>query len=361
MSRRKWAIILAVVLLVASGAVLAQYLTHNAAPMSITVPDDYTTIQSAIGNCTPGSTIYVRNGIYNELLTIDKPLTLTGENNQNTIIKGYTEKYMSFNTVIIQADNVVVSNFNITGSDHGVGILANSSNCQITKCNIKAFDTGIRVNGKNHIVTENNIVGGLTWGIVCHGSNMSISRNVIENFRSGILIEASNVKIEKNAITNGKIYVDDYSAGGIILSLGEQYYISENIIQKQITGILYKGANRSLVNNNTITQNQAGAILSNYLFINSTSSGKDNIFVSNNMVDNQVQVIIETEMHRISTLPNGTDLVSWDNGVVGNYWGDYQSRYPNATQNNNTGTYNIPYAIDANNKDNHPLIHAISY
>jgi pectin methylesterase-like acyl-CoA thioesterase len=75
---------LTVVLLVASGAVLAQYLTNNVAPMSITVPDDYSTIQVAIGNCTPGSTIHVGNGVYNELLTIDKPLTLIGEDRENT-------------------------------------------------------------------------------------------------------------------------------------------------------------------------------------------------------------------------------------------------------------------------------------
>ena len=44
-----------------------------------------------------------------------------------------------------------------------------------------------------------------------------------------------------------------------------------------------------------------------------------------------------------------------DNNVVGNYWSDYQTRYPDATQNNNISTYNTPYTIDANNKDNHPL------
>ena len=76
LNKRKWAILLAVILIVASGAAFVEYLTHYVMPMSIVVPDDYPTIQAAIGNCTPGSTIHVRNGIYNGLLTIDKPLDL---------------------------------------------------------------------------------------------------------------------------------------------------------------------------------------------------------------------------------------------------------------------------------------------
>ncbi len=95
MSRSKWAIILAFVLLVASGAALVEYFTHYASSMSIIVPDDYPTIQAAIGNATPGSTIHVRNGIYNELIVIDKPITLVGENREDTIINGHTLKYAS--------------------------------------------------------------------------------------------------------------------------------------------------------------------------------------------------------------------------------------------------------------------------
>ena len=80
------------------------------------------------------------------------------------------------------------------------------------------------------------------------------------------------------------------------------------------------------------------------------------MFFSNNLIDNQVQVLIDTATSVIRDLSNGTDVVFWDNGVVGNYWSDYLIRYPDATQNSTTATYNTPYTIDTNNKDNHPLI-----
>jgi hypothetical protein len=48
-------------------------LTHvEADPDPITVPDDYPTIQYAIGNATEGETIFIRSGTYKESIIIDK-------------------------------------------------------------------------------------------------------------------------------------------------------------------------------------------------------------------------------------------------------------------------------------------------
>jgi hypothetical protein len=48
----------------------------------------------------------------------------------------------------------------------------------------------------------------------------------------------------------------------------------------------------------------------------------------------------------------------WDNGYPsgGNYWRDYQTRYPNATEIDSSGIWNTPYVIDANNTDRYPLM-----
>ncbi|MGD6933989.1 MAG: right-handed parallel beta-helix repeat-containing protein [Candidatus Bathyarchaeia archaeon] len=361
MSKSKWAILLAVVLLVASGAVFVNYFIHYPAPLgAIVVPTDYPTIQAAINNSSPGSTIYVRNGVYNELLVIDKPLTLIGESRQNTVIKGYNIKSATFNTVIIQANNVSISNFMVTGSSYGIGITDNASNCQITNNNIEGYLTGVGVNGNNHIVTGNNISECLVWGLTCYGSNVLISENEFENCSSGVFVQASNVTVEKNTFDSGSKYsVDEYDDGGIILTLGGPYIVYGNTLKGLNIGIVYEGASRSLVYNNSIIQNLVGITLINYRFIDSTSGGMDNIFFSNNLIDNQRQAVVETTAHGTSALMNGTDVVSWDNGVIGNYWSDYQSRYPEATQNNAAGTYNTPYLIDGTNKDNHPLVQEV--
>jgi hypothetical protein len=47
---------------------------------------------------------------------------------------------------------------------------------------------------------------------------------------------------------------------------------------------------------------------------------------------------------------------SFDNGKEGNYWDDYKTKYPNASEVDNSGTGNLAYALTLNNVDNHPLL-----
>jgi len=53
---------------------------------------------------------------------------------------------------------------------------------------------------------------------------------------------------------------------------------------------------------------------------------------------------------------NSTNV--WDNGYPsgGNYWSDYEERYPNATEIDNSGIWDTPYVIDENNQDNYPIV-----
>jgi len=365
MTRGKWAAILITTLFVTSSVVFAGCLVFPALPMSVVVPDDFPTIQAAIGNCTEGSTIHVRNGIYNEPLIIDKPLTLIGENRQNTIIKGLFEKstpstnHTVYAAVNITANNVVLSNFNIAGSDTGVEIWSN--NCQLIDNDIQTFDVGISNMGSNQVFSGNNVVGNtaiwgkpVQWGILNFGNATLISENSFENFRCGIYsFLGSNVTIEKNIVANGRFEGDSQFYSGITLAKGEQHKVYGNVLQNLNTGIAFEGASNSSVYNNTITQNLIGVKLPYYPLWQSTS-GSNNLFFNNNIIDNIEQVIVQPKSSGYSTNEMGTDMVQWDNGVTGNYWSDYQAKYPNATQNSNE-TYDTPYVIDANNKDNHPI------
>jgi hypothetical protein len=47
----------------------------------------------------------------------------------------------------------------------------------------------------------------------------------------------------------------------------------------------------------------------------------------------------------------------WDNGSVGNYWSDYLTRYPNASEVGNTGIGDTPYVLGADNVDHYPLMY----
>ena len=94
--------------------------------------------------------------------------------------------------------------------------------------------------------------------------------------------------------------------------------------------------------------NSYGINLRNFLIVSVTSNigptqGSNNIVYNNNFVNNTKQnVKIENSYPYNSTgIANGTVVVSWDNGKVGNYWSDY----------NGGGSY----VINQNNVDHHPI------
>jgi nitrous oxidase accessory protein NosD len=92
--------------------------------------------------------------------------------------------------------------------------------------------------------------------------------------------------------------------------------------------------------------------------------GTGNKVYQNNIINNSKQAYIQTAWIYASNFPNytwtnGTDIVAWDNGKEGNYWSDYQSRYPSAKEFDSSGIGNTPYVIDQNNTDYHPLIRPV--
>jgi hypothetical protein len=86
--------------------------------------------------------------------------------------------------------------------------------------------------------------------------------------------------------------------------------------------------------------------------LNGASGGLGNKIYYNNIVDNTQNALVQQ---------NVTDVVLWDNGYVGNYWSDYQSKYPNATGVGALGIGDTPYVIDDNNKDRYPLFGLLSF
>ena len=83
------------------------------AQITITVPDNYSTIQLAINSALPGDTVYVRSGTYEEHITINKELILAGEDRETTVIDcNDTGKVID-----VIASNVTISGLKITNGD----------------------------------------------------------------------------------------------------------------------------------------------------------------------------------------------------------------------------------------------------
>jgi parallel beta-helix repeat protein len=279
----------------------------KASPDIIHVPSDYAKIQWAIGNATDGDTIIVSAGIYYEHVTIDKPLTLQGENT-SSIIDGNNTNHV----VTITADHVNISGFTIQNSGPGWGdngLCANNSKwCNISHNTLVHSGHGIWIDhdSNNNIISENNV-----------------SYNLV-----GIAITSSS----SNIITNNYVFSSRYC--GISLSSASSSILTSNIAKNNEYGIWLEWATNVTVTGNALTSNLYGIHLDH---------SDDNIIFHNNIINNthQAQII------------NSTSI--WDADFEGNYWSKYDG-----LDADHDGIGDTPYIIDANNTDNYPLMGTFS-
>jgi parallel beta-helix repeat protein len=404
------------VVLFLTSLVTLQTASVKASPKTIVVPDDYPTIQSAIDHADAGDKVFVKQGTYYTYvnasfqLTIDKPLSLIGENPDNTILDGtnksriYTfespyHRYVSLAYVNITASDVTLSGFTIINCDSGI-ILTSSANEPISRIRItrNAITNSSSISGSgygegraiyivgeeasNIVISQNNITYNKGIGIITLGdndNNFIINNNTIVSNQMGLSLQASNCLIENNnifqndemgvsvihsrnvtfrnnvVIGNGAAnffphyYSSLRNSGALMLEACEFTYIyNNNLTGNYKYGIMLHGINNSIVRNNAVISNGAGLRLVNYVYGNGLYTfhrlGRGSLVFDNNFVGNSLNAIVETNYSYYmpeDVIGNGTDIVSWDNGKVGNYWSDYQGY----------GSY----VIDQNNVDHYPL------
>jgi len=105
---------------------------------------------------------------------------------------------------------------------------------------------------------------------------------------------------------------------------------------------IYLAGSFNIISSNDIGKNKWGIYLTSQL-----GAPRENKFYHNNLVDNYNNIY-----------DNSSNVQYWDNGYPsgGNYWSDYFSRYPKATEISGTGIANTPYLIYSINKDNYPFL-----
>jgi parallel beta-helix repeat protein len=183
--------------------------------------------------------------------------------------------------------------------------------------------SGVSLQGTLNVTVKNFVVtsqGGRIGISLNDASNNLIANNTVSGFWS---IQALN------AITFAGIYVMG----------GNSNVIKQNNLLNNLDGMEFINTSYNLIVQNNVKGSQ---VWSPYITGICFCGASDNTIYRNNFVDNFYQVYSDS-------------INAWDDGYLGNYWSDYQTKYPSAVQIGDSGVYNVPYAIDAQNIDRYPL------
>ena len=264
---------------------------------------------------------------------------------------------------LYESSNNSITENNITNKN-AMGIrLSESSNNSIFGNNITNNGNGVKItDSSDNNISMNNVTNNIWDGIELQWSsnNNSISGNAVTNNVGGIrLYESSN-----NSVTGNNVAANHYY--GISISKCSDNSISRNNITNNRDGILLYNSSNS-ISGNTITNNGDGitlwnssssSISGNAIANNGRgirlSESSSNRFCHNNFIDNTKHVYdLSWDDPKLFNSVN-----SWDDGYPsgGNYWSDYEVRYPDAEELDGSGIWDTPYEIDENNQDNYPLM-----
>jgi parallel beta-helix repeat protein len=181
-----------------------------APPHIIRVPQDFATIQEAINNATNSDIIQVSSGVYNETLTIEKTITLVGQDKTSTIINASQN---DASIVILRACNVTVTGFSIRNNGRNPCIfLISSPNTKITKNIITDGQYGISLDYSNGtLITENRIIDNkvgiqITW----NSNNTTMYHNSFINNTQQAEIDTGLTNTSDDGFEEGN-YWSDYT------------------------------------------------------------------------------------------------------------------------------------------------------
>jgi hypothetical protein len=199
-------------------------------------------------------------------------------------------------------------------------------------------------NGNTYTLTADDIDYEIQIGcsnIVFDGNGHSLSINHGSN--SGVYIGSDNVTVKNIEIFNATFAIEvqgcshcqitDVKTNRIILLSNCDF---NNVTESNMQIWVDFDSENNLITKNNITEVSLSAC--------------SNLFYLNNMLLSEPPSIYSSKY-----FPAYNN--SWDNGSIGNYWSNYTTLYPDASEIGYTGLGNTPYIMEGTNIDYHPLMY----
>lgn len=285
MKRRKAGLVTACLVVISSFHLVLTVLPTNVTATDLFVggggPGNYTAIQDAINASSPGSSVYVYPGIYYERLTIDKPLSLIGEDMNTTTI----DNNGGGTLVTVESDSVNISGFKLNDSSDSSWVNPNIymngvRNCRIAHNNISGSYRGIKVENSAWLDISDNILFNIGWqGVwLISSDNTTIKNNFIAgdyNWSDGSVDiedsddntivgnEFSNAGISLTTSSHNEVMYNTISSSGITISWSSTFndIIGNNVSLSSASGIgVVDSSYNDILGNNLSGNNHGGVI-----------------------------------------------------------------------------------------------------
>jgi len=329
----------------------------NAQSKVIVVPTDYPTIQDAIEGAHIGDTILVENGTHegpiNQTIIIDKSLSIIGESSEQTILKLHPKYnvtqilsayfYDYSDAIQIQANNVKLENLTI---DFIGNMKANGDGLQIIGLCISSHSTvtGLDITGNDCNIANNTFTGYIS----VEGSANAISGN-----------KAFCLHLKNSNIAS----IKDNEVDTLWVESSNSNVFYKNSVKTENVALIGKlvDSNNNIFNGNYFetafwnTNLELKKSCNNIFYTNTFLSNIDTTKDYTNAPDEDRWVVEQYAEKDLVVVDSSSVNNSWNNSLIGNYWGNYILRNPNSTDIDSSGIGKIPYLIDKKNIDHYPL------
>jgi parallel beta-helix repeat protein len=293
---------------------------------------------------------------------------LSGNNVMASIASGIDLYLSSGNTL---------SGNNASNNDNGITLYSSSGNT--LSGNVMAgnrynfFVSGYALSDFLQPVDTSNLVNGKTVYYFVNQSDLVVNADAYPEVGYLGFVNCVNVTVQGMNLTN--------NGQGLLFANTNDSKITGNNAANNWDGIyLWQSSDNALTGNNATSNIQSGIYLGSYsddntLSGNNVTSNGDGIELRNssggntlsgsNAANNGFGIYLDSSGNFIfdnsfvgNTYPvyTGGSADIWNNGSRGNYWSDYLTKYPNATEVGSSGVWNTPYVIDTSNIDHYPLV-----
>lgn len=300
------------------------------------------TLQEQIDKTPAGGTIKLFDRVYQEKVTIKKPITIIGS--EKTMMRaGYDHTLIT----IEDTKDVTLKNLKFSRSKSAVDV-KNSSQITIVDSKMVYMFSGVNIRNSKDITVDNFYMRGIDGqyaskgtGIAAYDSeNINISNSFITEVLDAYYLE----RVTGSEIINNKA---TYSRYGLHYMYGKDIYARDNLLENNVTGIMLMIAEDALLEKNTIQYqsdwNSSGFTLynaenivtkNNQLIGNRTAISSQNMkhstIVDNVFLTNQTAVEFtgsekDNTVHNNDFLGNILNIRSdgTSSDITSNYYDDY--------------------------------------